>query len=219
VRLFTVVILFQLMYLNTYPYLSVVLPIFSAPEHAVDASLPSHELLMNYTESSSESDRRLCFMCGCSCRVVNTWGDETGVPVIPLRNRGICTDCDGIVWSVWESNLAIKWCHGCLDFCQWAAFGDKRMSKCCSKCRNTSHEYFKACRMRALRVEHTTTVSPAPPKKVTRVSERLRVMGAASPDSIENAQVRDNNVATLAARRLVPSMNRCVPFQGLLSLR
>lgn len=55
--------------------------------------------------------------------------------VIPTQNKGLCTECDVIVWVIEATGKNIKWCKGCKNFRNWAAFGEKGSATKCEKCR------------------------------------------------------------------------------------
>ena len=75
----------------------------------------------------------------------STKSSSTPAPfIIPRQNKGLCTSCDVKVWLVRDLNLTIKWCKGCKNFRQWAAFGDKSRATKCSKCRERQKEKYAA---------------------------------------------------------------------------
>jgi hypothetical protein len=56
-------------------------------------------------------------------------------PVIPTRNKGICTTCDMEAWHFVESDVAVKFCHGCRNFRPCGDFGSQGELMRCDKCR------------------------------------------------------------------------------------
>jgi hypothetical protein len=76
-------------------------------------------------------------------------GSESGGAIIPRQNKGICTKCDVMVWTIAESGLQIKWCKGCKNFRTWAAFGEKGGATKCTKCRERQREKYAAQKNRA----------------------------------------------------------------------
>ena len=60
---------------------------------------------------------------------------KTPPPVIPTQNKGLCTACDVVVWVIQATGKNIKWCKGCKNFRNWAAFGEKGSATKCEKCR------------------------------------------------------------------------------------
>ena len=63
--------------------------------------------------------------------------------IIPTQNKGVCTACDVGIWAVCGTKLQIKWCKGCKNFRNWAAFGEKSMATKCEKCRTRQKEKYK----------------------------------------------------------------------------
>lgn len=63
--------------------------------------------------------------------------------IIPTQNKGLCTSCDVTVWVVCGTKLQIKWCKGCKNFRNWAAFGEKGTATKCEKCRTRQREKYK----------------------------------------------------------------------------
>ena len=76
-----------------------------------------------------------CAMCGneCPTKKIKSQGNDVGY--IPPQNKGVCTNCDVLVWVVKGTELQIKWCKGCKNFRHWAAFGVKGLATKCMACR------------------------------------------------------------------------------------
>jgi len=134
--------------------------------------LPDFHRLVNYPDYLSKSrnlasgdtsvsggskavgGKKHCVMCGklrtCSASsltekgrsgVVIDGGDGTA-HIIPRQNKGLCTACDVTVWVLVADGLEIKWCKGCKNFRQWAAFGDKGSATKCVRCRDRQREKY-----------------------------------------------------------------------------
>jgi len=69
-------------------------------------------------------------------------GDNGTAHIIPRQNKGLCTACDVTVWVVVADGTEIKWCKGCKNFRQWAAFGDKGSATKCVRCRDRQREKY-----------------------------------------------------------------------------
>jgi hypothetical protein len=69
-------------------------------------------------------------------------GDDRTGNIIPRQNKGLCTACDVAVWVLVADGLEIKWCKGCKNFRQWAAFGDKGSATKCVRCRERQREKY-----------------------------------------------------------------------------
>merc|ERR1712157_62765 len=70
--------------------------------------------------------------------------------VIPAQNKGLCTFCDINVWVHNDSGLQIKWCKGCKNFQNWAAFGEKGSATKCLRCRERQREKYAASKQERL---------------------------------------------------------------------
>ena len=128
--------------------------------------LPDFHRLVNYpaylsksrgiaTGDSSASKaivgKKHCVMCGklrvCSASSLMEKGrapissDDGTAHIIPRQNKGLCTACDVTVW-VMTDGLEIKWCKGCKNFRQWAAFGEKGSATKCVRCRERQREKY-----------------------------------------------------------------------------
>ena len=102
--------------------------------------------------SKAIGGKKHCVMCGklriCSAssllekgRAAATSGDGTA-HIIPRQNKGLCTACDVTVWVLVADGLEIKWCKGCKNFRQWAAFGEKGSATKCVRCRERQREKY-----------------------------------------------------------------------------
>lgn len=85
-------------------------------------------------------------MCGELCsRNARNKGSKTS-PVIPARNKGICTNCDMETWRFVESDVAIKFCHGCKNFRPYGDFGSQGQLVRCYRCREYCRGYYQNAR-------------------------------------------------------------------------
>jgi len=139
-------------------------------ETAENTVLPDFHRLVNYPDYLSKSrslvtgdagapgcskavgGKKHCVMCGkfriCSAssliekgRAVIS-GDDGTAHIIPRQNKGLCTACDVTVWVLVDDGLEIKWCKGCKNFRQWAAFGEKGSATKCVRCRERQREKY-----------------------------------------------------------------------------
>ena len=102
--------------------------------------------------SKAVGGKKHCVMCGklriCSassliekgCAAVS--GEDGTAHIIPRQNKGLCTACDVTVWVLIADGLEIKWCKGCKNFRQWAAFGKKGSATKCVRCRERQREKY-----------------------------------------------------------------------------
>ena len=135
-------------------------------EKEKDVDIPVFHLLVNYPDhtpknrsrsstpapdaSSADDGFACCVMCGeqrpCTNKSVAATikaSKTSTATIIPSQNKGLCTSCDVTVWEVCGTNLQIKWCKGCKNFRNWAAFGQKGMATKCEKCRTRQREKYK----------------------------------------------------------------------------
>lgn len=110
-------------------------------------SLPHFSSLTNYTPSTKSkriSTFRECVMCGI-LRPANVpkKGASVNVPIIPVQNKGLCTDCDVGVWMLNDTFTEIKWCKGCKNFKKWIDFGGKLTATKCESCRERQREKYR----------------------------------------------------------------------------
>jgi hypothetical protein len=70
-------------------------------------------------------------------------GATLNVPIIPVQNKGLCTDCDVGVWMLNDTFTEIKWCKGCKNFKKWIDFGDKLTATKCESCRERQREKYR----------------------------------------------------------------------------
>lgn len=132
------------------------------PDYLVK-SYPGH-----FRKNLEESGKKHCVMCGnlCIClasaaakdtpssrvragnKVKCLLGEDNdqSVAVIPRQNRGLCTNCDVLVWVLVDQDLEIKWCKGCKNFRPWAAFGTKGKATKCVPCRERQREKYASLR-------------------------------------------------------------------------
>ncbi len=125
--------------------------------------VPMFQHIINYPtlkQPATDDTKRGCVMCGRCClksatKKGNRSGGEQGCniaeenqrkpTVIPNQNKGICTECDVIVWVHSASGLQIKWCKGCKNFKTWASWGRKGHVTKCLQCRDQNNaRYAKA---------------------------------------------------------------------------
>ena len=102
--------------------------------------------------SKTLAGKKHCVMCGklriCSASSfmekgrAGAGGDDGTAHIIPRQNKGLCTACDVTVWVLVADGLEIKWCKGCKNFRQWAAFGDKGSATKCVRCRERQREKY-----------------------------------------------------------------------------
>lgn len=102
--------------------------------------------------SKSVAGKKHCVMCGklriCSASSLMEKGraamssDDGTAHIIPRQNKGLCTACDVTVWVMAADGLEIKWCKGCKNFRQWAAFGEKGSATKCVRCRERQREKY-----------------------------------------------------------------------------
>jgi len=139
---------------------------FGNIEKEKNVDIPAFHLLVNYPDhtpknrsrssipspdaSSADGGFACCVMCGeqrpCTNKSVAATmksSKTSTAAIIPSQNKGVCTSCDVIVWAVCGTNLQIKWCKGCKNFRNWAAFGQKGMATKCEKCRTRQREKYK----------------------------------------------------------------------------
>ena len=193
--------------------------------------LPDFHRLVNYPDYLSKSrsigsgdvsvsggsravgGKKCCVMCGklriCSASSLiekgraAVSGDDGTSHIIPRQNKGLCTACDVTVWVLVENGVEIKWCKGCKNFRQWAAFGDKGSATKCVRCRERQREKY-AMQKNAKRACRTNK---------SRVTEKCLNKGlpSSSPSSSLNQRIgsvegkEDNHFA--AARGLTSLMN------------
>mmetsp|Transcript_20690 Transcript_20690/g.39340 ORF Transcript_20690/g.39340 Transcript_20690/m.39340 type:complete len:338 (-) Transcript_20690:156-1169(-) len=116
-------------------------------EEAMDEEAPSFPSIVNYPQPSGSAtgDTMKCSMCGVD-RPLNktTSSSKDATFVIPKQNKGVCTSCDSKVWVVKSTNMQIKWCKGCKNFQNWAAFGHKGCATKCCACRKRSADTYAA---------------------------------------------------------------------------
>jgi hypothetical protein len=85
-------------------------------------------------------------MCGELClRNPRNKGSKTA-PVIPARNKGICTACDMEAWHFVENDIVIKFCHGCKNFRPCGDFGSQGQLVRCDKCREYCRRFYQNAR-------------------------------------------------------------------------
>ena len=163
-----------------------------APENTENKILPDFHQLVNYPDylsksrsvvsvdgcvsggSKSLAGKKHCVMCGklriCSASSfmekgrAGAGGDDGTAHIIPRQNKGLCTACDVTVWVLVADGLEIKWCKGCKNFRQWAAFGDKGSATKCVRCRERQREKY-AMQKNAKRARRTAKTDIA--KKCT----------------------------------------------------
>lgn len=96
------------------------------------------------THSMPKSGLHNCVMCAkkrpatpetISAAMSEAPDKKNPPPVIPTQNKGLCTECDVVVWVIQGTGKNIKWCKGCKNFRNWAAFGEKGSATKCEKCR------------------------------------------------------------------------------------
>eukprot|EP00536_Pseudo-nitzschia_multiseries_P016427 jgi/Psemu1/292530/fgenesh1_pg.1110_\ len=102
--------------------------------------------------SKAVAGKKHCVMCGklrvCSASNLTEKGratmscDDGSAHIIPRQNKGLCTACDVTVWVMVADGLEIKWCKGCKNFRQWAAFGEKGSATKCVRCRERQREKY-----------------------------------------------------------------------------
>ncbi len=102
--------------------------------------------------SKAVGGKKHCVMCGklriCSASSLMEKGraaaasDDGTSHIIPRQNKGLCTACDVTVWVLVSEGVEIKWCKGCKNFRQWAAFGDKGSATKCVRCRERQREKY-----------------------------------------------------------------------------
>lgn len=112
---------------------------------AEDEQAPIFPAIVNYPHPSANSAGNMmqCTMCGQE-RPLNKTAPKGATFVIPKQNKGVCTSCDSKVWVVKASTLQIKWCKGCKNFQNWAAFGEKGCATKCCACRKRSADTYAA---------------------------------------------------------------------------
>lgn len=131
------------------------------------ATVPEFSSLVNYPAHMSQKQAslipdgmRCCVMCGHACPSTASSKNKKGgkksldgesrnglnnsYAIIPVQNKGLCTQCDVNVWVVTNNNLEIKWCKGCKNFRPWAAFGEKGLATKCVRCRERQREKYAA---------------------------------------------------------------------------
>lgn len=134
-------------------------------EKSKNATVPEFSSLANFPLSNRQNmtlpcGMKLCVMCGhmrqCSKVYgvnksksksefrVNMQGLSSTIAVIPNQNKGVCTNCDVIIWIVKRNGLQIKWCKGCKNFKLWAAFGEKSNATKCAHCRERQRDKYAA---------------------------------------------------------------------------
>jgi hypothetical protein len=132
--------------------------------------------------SKAVGGRKHCVMCGklCICsasslidkgRAAISGDDATG-NIIPRQNKGLCTACDVTVWVLAADGLEIKWCKGCKNFRQWAAFGDKGSATKCVRCRDRQREKYAMQKnaKRARRANNSGVTAKSLPKGLSSSS-------------------------------------------------
>lgn len=130
----------------------------TVPEFSSLVNFPAH---MSQKQASMIPDgMRCCVMCGVACPSTASGKNKKGgkksmegdgrngisnsYAIIPVQNKGLCTQCDVNVWVVTANNLEIKWCKGCKNFRPWAAFGEKGLATKCVRCRERQREKYAA---------------------------------------------------------------------------
>lgn len=105
--------------------------------------------------------------------------------IIPRQNKGLCTACDVTVWVVADSGLEIKWCKGCKNFRQWAAFGDKGLATKCVRCRDRQREKYalqkdelRLRRMRQNKLSSSASSSSSTPQEEKKEDEEHEIAAA-----------------------------------------
>ncbi len=131
------------------------------------ATVPEFSSLVNFPAHMSQKQAalipdgmRCCVMCGHACPSTASSKNKKGAKkshdgdarnginnnfaIIPVQNKGLCTQCDVNVWVVTANSLEIKWCKGCKNFRPWAAFGEKGLATKCVRCRERQREKYAA---------------------------------------------------------------------------
>mmetsp|Transcript_32023 Transcript_32023/g.36822 ORF Transcript_32023/g.36822 Transcript_32023/m.36822 type:complete len:627 (-) Transcript_32023:165-2045(-) len=196
----------------------IVLPDFHRLVNFPDYLSKSRSFVPGSTSGGSKAvgGKKHCIMCGklriCSASSsidkdrsgVNSDGDDGHI--IPRQNKGLCTNCDVIVWVVVAEKLEIKWCKGCKNFRHWAAFGDKGSATKCVRCRHRQKEKY-ARQKEEIRARHNTkrgdTEENSPLQSIN--SSSLKSSLFKNPDIGSNEKEDETHLA--AARGLRSLMN------------
>ena len=131
--------------------------------------LPCFQFVVNFPQNAGkpsnqqqQQSRKLpdlsnCVMCNKECKlglsrkrmstVMSESDSESSNALssacfIPRQNKGLCTECDSVVWVMVDCGKKIKWCKGCKNFRLLAAFGGKERATKCTKCRNRQRENY-----------------------------------------------------------------------------
>lgn len=109
-----------------------------------ESPIPDFSCLVNYPDYLNKSkfpddSTRNCVMCGKTRSTAAR--SKMKCPIIPRQNKGLCTLCDVTVW-LFNDTVPIKWCKGCKNMKNWAAFGEKGLATKCVRCRHRQREKY-----------------------------------------------------------------------------
>jgi Zn-finger nucleic acid-binding protein len=200
---------------------------------AESAVLPDFHRLVNYPDYLSKSrsvvsgdtaasggsktvgGKKHCVMCGklriCSASSLiekgraAVSGDDGTAHIIPRQNKGLCTACDVTVWVLVSDGVEIKWCKGCKNFRQWAAFGDKGSATKCVRCRERQREKY-AMQKNAKQTRHADKIGVTAKSLQRGFSSSSLPPPSSSNQRIGSVEEKEENHFA-AARGLTSLMN------------
>ena len=180
------------------------------------ANVPEYANIINFPTQNPPEGMGTCVMCGESCqispkkKVREFLGSKRNQelyeePIIPIQNKGLCTNCDVNVFVICSNGLQIKWCKGCKNFKPWAAFGEKGAAIKCCRCR--TRERAREQREQRLSVDQ-------------KIENTLNLVKAVIPTATEEPPryIADNHQKPSATSKRLRADRECVMCNARKSL-